>query len=83
MRFRHSKAVLGEMFHQLQVNRQLVGGQAFKQRQNVIASHPVILASDKVIGVFNAAGAGLHVTEFAQIYHARNRERASFLETSV
>ena len=53
VRQRHGQAALGEMLHQLQVERQLAGAQALEQREHVAARRRV----GEVVGVLDAAGA--------------------------
>jgi hypothetical protein len=47
----HGNATRRQVLHQVQVKRQLLEAQAFKQRQHILA----LVGIDKVIGVFDAA----------------------------
>ena len=62
-RVRYRYAALRQMLHQVQVKGQLLKRQTFKQRQHISAT----LCVNKVIGVFNAAGATLDGLQFTEI----------------
>ena len=57
----HRYAVPGQVLHQPQVKRQLLRRQPLEQGQHIRR----LVCGDKIIGVFNAAGAALHMLESA------------------
>jgi hypothetical protein len=57
----HRQAGIGQVLHQLQVERQLLGGEPLEQGQHVASGAGV----DEVVGVLDAAGAGRHVAQGA------------------
>ena len=67
----HRNAALCQVFHQVQVIRQLLEGQALKQRQHILAA----LGVYKVIGVFNAACRTFDALQWAQIQAVQKRSR--------
>ena len=64
-RVRHRYAALRQVFHQMQVERQLLKAQSLEQGQHVVVFLAVALGTDEVVGVFDAAGAALQCREFA------------------
>ncbi len=47
----HGNALIGQMFHEVQIKRQLFTGQPLKQGQHILA----LCGGEEIIGVFNAA----------------------------
>jgi len=57
LRIRHRNGVLRQVLHQVQVERQLLGGEPLEQRQHVLSAGGV----DEVVGILDAGGdAGEH-----------------------
>ena len=55
-------AMQRQVLHQAQIKGKLLGGQALEQGQHI----GTLVGGNKVIGVFNAPGAALHVLKTAQ-----------------
>ena len=62
LRVGHGNAAAGQVFHELQVKRQLLKAQPFKQRQDILA----LVGVDKVVGVFDAACTSPNVLQLTQ-----------------
>ena len=62
-RIGHGNAARCQMLHQVQVKRQLLERQAFKQRQHVLA----LIGIYKIVGVFDAACSALDGLQLPQI----------------
>ena len=60
-RLGHRQTAAGQVLHQAQVERQLLGAQALEQRQHPLASG----GGDEVIGVFDARGDALELQQAA------------------
>ncbi len=69
LRLRHRDAVLRQVFHQVQVKRQLLEAQALEQGQHIAA----LLGVHKIIGVFDAAGAGSDALQLPQSERMQKR----------
>ena len=59
----HGYAVVGQVFHQPQVERQLLHAQPFEQRQHKGG----LVGGDEVVGVLDAARATRHSLEGSQL----------------
>ena len=70
-RIRHRNALAGQMLHQVQVERQLLEGQALEQRQHIVMRLAVAQGADEIVGVLDAAGAAFDVGELAQVEPAQ------------
>ena len=55
LRVGHGNAALRQVLHQVQVERQLLGGEALEQGQHIVGWLPVLVGGDEVVGVFDAA----------------------------
>ncbi len=66
VRLGHGNAALRQVFHQLQIKRQLLKVQPLKQRQHIVMGLAVTLGGDKIIGVLDAAGAALQALQRTQ-----------------
>ena len=61
-RRRHQHAALGQVAHQLQIERQLLEAQVFKDRQHIFAA----LGAEEKIAVFNAGSDALERQRLAE-----------------
>ena len=63
LRLGYRNAPLGQMLHQIQIKRQLLVAQTFKQREHIFA----LIGGGKVIGVFDAAGNAAQLLQLANV----------------
>ncbi|MPN36124.1 hypothetical protein SDC9_183630 [bioreactor metagenome] len=70
-RIGHGNAAVRQMLHQVQVERQLLGGQALEQREHVFA----LVRGEKVVGVLDAAFDAAQLRQFAQLQTAQQIAR--------
>ena len=68
LRVGHRHTALRQVFHQVQVKRQLFCRQPFEQGEHIVVLHAITHGAGKVVGVFDAA---LDATQGAQVAQAQ------------